>query len=240
MEEVSCTTSYELPVQALLEQELKQCENPHVTYETLVLRLVKRLLLQLNLPWSHVLETVRQGPCLMDEKLHDTLQKMWNRRKRPVTLDEQHCVERVLGHDHNRVGDMMKLASVLNKIADPSDVYHFFAMDGLLGDDPKRYVDVFRYGPEDVQYHHVAAVRFLYAEGHVEHPAAMKEMLEGVLAGEDASDGPRSLYVFYVGGNRAVKEIADWRRELEEKSKKKRSAEEDRAAAAKLVKLVEE
>ncbi|GBN49641.1 hypothetical protein AVEN_160533-1 [Araneus ventricosus] len=68
MEEASCTTYYELPVQALLEQELKQCENPHVTYETLVLRLVKRLLLQLNLPWSHVLETVRQLPCLMDEK----------------------------------------------------------------------------------------------------------------------------------------------------------------------------
>ncbi|GBN83080.1 hypothetical protein AVEN_233313-1 [Araneus ventricosus] len=127
MKEVSCTTSYELLVPALLEQELKQCENPHVTYETLVLRLVKRLLLQLNLPWSHVLETVRQGPCLMDEKLLDKLQKMWNRRKRPVTLDEQHCVERVLGHDDNLVGDMMKLASVLNKIADPSDVYHFFS-----------------------------------------------------------------------------------------------------------------
>ncbi|GBM84018.1 hypothetical protein AVEN_110148-1 [Araneus ventricosus] len=74
----------------------------------------------------------------------------------------------------------------------------------------------------------------------MEHPAAMKEMLEGVLAGEDASDRLRSVYLLHVGGIPVVKEIADWRRELEEKSKKKSSAEEDRTAAAKFVKLLEE
>ncbi|GBM84017.1 hypothetical protein AVEN_110147-1 [Araneus ventricosus] len=36
-------------------------------------------------------------------------------------------------------------------------------MDELLRDGPMRYVDVFWYGPEEVQYHHLAAVRFLHS-----------------------------------------------------------------------------
>ncbi|GBM84016.1 hypothetical protein AVEN_110146-1 [Araneus ventricosus] len=84
MEEASCTTAYTLPVQAILEEDLKQCENPHLTYEILVLR----LLLKLNLPWSHVVETVRQEPFLLDGKLQDKLPKIWHRRKRPVTMEE--------------------------------------------------------------------------------------------------------------------------------------------------------
>ncbi|GBM84019.1 hypothetical protein AVEN_110149-1 [Araneus ventricosus] len=181
MEEASCTTAYTLPGQDLLEEDLKQCENPHFTYETLVLRVVKRLLLKLHLPWSHVLDTVRQEPCLLDEKLHDKLRTIRNRRKQPVTSQLKKSAENlkifcrfflagfgrvafrgtVLGHDRFRVADMIKWASVLHNIADLSEEYYFFAVDELLGDDPKRYVDVLWYGPEDVQYHHVAEVRFL-------------------------------------------------------------------------------
>lgn len=220
----------------LLEEELKLCDNPHLTYETIVLRLVKRLLAKLQLPWSHVLETVRQGPYLLDKRLQRRLQCIWNHRKRQVTLDEQHCVERVLGHDHNRAGDLTKLAGILNKIADPVDLYTFFAVDGFLGDDPRRYIDAFRYGSNELQYRHVQAVRHLYDNGSVENPVAMRELLESIFGqredeGKDGDgQGPKDLYVSEVGGWQEVKEIAEWRREQEEKNKKKRSNEDDRPA----------
>lgn len=222
------------PTYALLELELRECDDPNITYETLVLRLIKRVCLEFGIPFTHMLETIRQGPCVMDRQMHPRLRHLWNRRKRPVTLDEQHCVERVLGHDYNRVGDMMKLASILNKISDPADLFHFFAMDGFLGDDPKRYVDAFRYGPEDVQYKHVRAVRVLYEKEKIENPSVMRMVLESIFDDKECVDPSwihaKDWYVGVVGSWNVVKEIAEWRREQEEKSKKKRSVEDDRAA----------
>ncbi|GFQ91319.1 hypothetical protein TNCT_70861 [Trichonephila clavata] len=47
-------------------REMEQHDNPHLTFETLVLRLLKRVSHSFHLPWSHVLEVSRQAPYLMD------------------------------------------------------------------------------------------------------------------------------------------------------------------------------
>ncbi|GBN19750.1 hypothetical protein AVEN_261820-1 [Araneus ventricosus] len=191
-------------VHLLLEEELKRCDNPHLTYETLILRLVKRLLVRFRIPWAYVMEVVRQGPCMLDEELHRVLQDVWNRRKRPVTLDEQHCVERILGRDHVRAADLIKLIGIIHKIADPPVAWHFFAVDGFLGDDPKRYVDAFRYCAEDVQGKHIRAVRLLYDLLKIENPAAMRALLETIFRqslSEEETDahGPREAYLLING-----------------------------------------
>ncbi|GBL68525.1 hypothetical protein AVEN_12874-1 [Araneus ventricosus] len=115
MEEVSCTTSYELPF-GLFGTELKQCKssrylrNPRLAARQTPLAATGALVPSWRLSDGDLASWTK--------KLHDTLQKMWNRRKRPVTLDEQALRGRVLATIITS-GDMMKLASVLNKIADP-------------------------------------------------------------------------------------------------------------------------
>ncbi|GFR24040.1 uncharacterized protein TNCT_515291 [Trichonephila clavata] len=81
----------------------------------------------------------------MDPHLHQDLLHIWTLRSKQATLDEQHCVERILGRDNVRSSDLIKLATILQKISDPKTVYEFFAMDGYQGEDPKKYIDLFRY-----------------------------------------------------------------------------------------------
>ncbi|GFQ92238.1 uncharacterized protein TNCT_384701 [Trichonephila clavata] len=103
-------------------REMEQHDNPHLTFETLVLRLLKRVSHSFHLPWSHVLEVSRQAPYLMDPHLHQDLLHIWTLRSKQATLDEQHCVERILGRDNVRSSDLIKLASILQKISDPKSV----------------------------------------------------------------------------------------------------------------------
>ncbi|GFT41589.1 uncharacterized protein TNCV_944461 [Trichonephila clavipes] len=72
-----------------------------------------------HLPWSHILELSRQAPYLMDSNLHQDLLKIWHQRSKNTTLDEQHCVERILGRDSVRSTDLMKLIGILHKLSDP-------------------------------------------------------------------------------------------------------------------------
>ncbi|GFR32856.1 uncharacterized protein TNCT_443281 [Trichonephila clavata] len=83
-------------------REMKHHDNPHLTFETLVLRLFKRVSHSFHLPWSHVLEVSRQAPYLMDSHLHQDLLKIWTLRSKNATLDEQHCFEHILGRDNVR------------------------------------------------------------------------------------------------------------------------------------------
>ncbi|GFX62978.1 hypothetical protein TNCV_1100711 [Trichonephila clavipes] len=55
-----------------------------------------------HLPGSHVLEWSRQAPYLMYSNLHQDLLKIWTQLSKNDTLDEQHCVERILGRDNVR------------------------------------------------------------------------------------------------------------------------------------------
>ncbi|GFU00013.1 uncharacterized protein TNCV_1659691 [Trichonephila clavipes] len=91
----------------------------------------------------------------MDSNLHQYLLKIWTQRSKNATSDEQHCVERILGRDNVRSSDLIKLISILHKISDPKTVYEFFAMDCYQGDDPKKYVELFRYDAEDARGKHV-------------------------------------------------------------------------------------
>ncbi|GFQ71741.1 uncharacterized protein TNCT_609391 [Trichonephila clavata] len=154
----------------LFAREIETSDNPHLTYETLVTRILKRVSDSFHLPWSHVLELSRQAPYLMDSNLHQDLLKIWTQRSKNATLDEQHCVERILGRDYVRSSDLIKLGSILNKVTDPKTIYEFFAMDGYQGDDPKKYVELFRYDAQDLRGKHVRAVRLLYRYDVVNTP----------------------------------------------------------------------
>lgn len=204
--------------------------NLHLTYETLILRLLQKVAHAYRVPWTTVLETTRHPH--LDPMLQQRLQGWWHARTRPVTLDEQHCVERVLGRDHVRSTDLLKLAGCLHKVAPtPKDVWVWFGVDGLLGDDPKRYVDAARDRPR-----HVQAVRMLYEEEWgIETPNAMKEVLEAIFRGEQQG-ACRDAYVAAVGGWEAVRQVADAleskRKRVDGESSRKRSKGGKPSAAA--------
>ncbi|GFW90540.1 uncharacterized protein TNCV_565781 [Trichonephila clavipes] len=145
----------------------------------------------------------------MDSNMHQDLLKIWTQRSKNATLDEQHCVERILGRDNVRSLDWIKLISILHKISDPQTVYEFFAMDDYKGDDPKIYVELFHYDAEDARGKHVRAVRLLYRH----------EVYKG-------------MYVEYVRGQEA--DMAEWRRQQLDETKKKRPAEKDARDAKKM------
>ncbi|GFS68907.1 uncharacterized protein TNCV_4569571 [Trichonephila clavipes] len=107
---------------------------------------------------------------LMDSNLHQDLLKIWTQRSKNATLVEQHCVESILCRDNMRSSDLIKLISILHKISDPKTVYELFAMGGYQGDDPKKYVELYRYDAEDARGKHVQAVRLLYHHEVVNTP----------------------------------------------------------------------
>lgn len=154
----------EVSMFALL-KEFRDMRNTHLTYDAIVIRVLQRVAGMFNVSWSCVLETIKQGPCLLDADLHSQLECMMQDRTKPATLDEQHCVNRVLGSDYVQTTDVIKLAGILTKLVeDPTRVWAWFGVDGYLGDDPKRYVDGLRYGPDDFRGKHVRAVRKLYGD----------------------------------------------------------------------------
>ncbi|GFX25800.1 uncharacterized protein TNCV_2639441 [Trichonephila clavipes] len=207
-------------------------DNPHLTFETIVMRVLKNVSESFHLPWSHVLELSRQAPYLMDSNLHQDLLKIWTQRSKNVTLDEQHCVERILGRDNVRSSDLIKLVSILHKISDPKAIYEFFAMDGYQGDDPKKYVELFRYDTEDARGKHVRAVRLLYRQEVVHTPQECRSFLESIFDGTCTDTEYKDMYVEHVQGQ--VADMAEWRREQLDKTKKKRPAEEDAREAKKV------
>ncbi|GFQ88203.1 uncharacterized protein TNCT_361951 [Trichonephila clavata] len=168
---------------SVFKQEVEDHNNPHLTFETLVIHILKRLYQSFHLPWSHVLKVSRQAPYLMDSHLHQYLLKIWTIRSKNATLDEQNCVERILGRDNVRSSDLIKLKSILHKISDPKTVYEFFAMDGYQGDDPKKYIELFRYDAEEARGKHARAVRLLYRSGVVHTPQECRSFLESIFDG---------------------------------------------------------
>ncbi|GFQ83698.1 uncharacterized protein TNCT_654591 [Trichonephila clavata] len=209
----------------LFAQEIETSDNPHLTYETLVTRILKRVSDSFHLPWSHVLELSRQAPYLMDSNFYQDLLKIWTQRSKNATLDEQHCVERILGRDYVRSSDLIKLVSILNKVTDPKTIYEFFAMDGYQEEDPKKYVELFRYDAQDLRGKHVRAVRLLYRYDVVNSPQECRSFLESIFNGTCTHTEYKDMYVEYVRGQTA--DLAEWRREQMDKTKKKRPAEED-------------
>ncbi|GFR27792.1 uncharacterized protein TNCT_566151, partial [Trichonephila clavata] len=155
--------------------------------------------------------------------LHQDLLKIWTLRSKNATLDEQHCIERILGRDNVRSSDLIKLASILQKISDPKTVYEFFAMDGYQGEDPKKYIDLFRYDAEEARYKHVRAVRQLYRSGLVQTPHECRSFWESIFEGTcpESRDG----YVESV--QEQVAEIAEWRREQQTKKKRPMDTKEE-------------
>ncbi|GFW46582.1 uncharacterized protein TNCV_1936521 [Trichonephila clavipes] len=203
-------------------------DNPHLTFETIVTRVLRRVSESFHLPWSHILELSRQAPYLMDSNLHRDLLKIWHQRSKNTTLDEQHCVERILGLDNVRSSDLIKLIGILHKISDPKTVYEFFAMDGYQGEDPKKHVELFRYDAEDIRGKHVRAVRMLYRDEVVNTPQECRSFLESIFDGTCTNTEYKDMYVEHVRGKLA--DMVEWRQQ----TKKKRPAEEDARDAKKV------
>ncbi|GFQ78858.1 hypothetical protein TNCT_633711 [Trichonephila clavata] len=84
----------------------------------------------------------------MDPHHHQDLLHIWTLRSKQATLDEQHCVERILGRDNVRSSDLIKLASILQKISDPKTVYEFFAMDATRERIPRNISTCFATRPK--------------------------------------------------------------------------------------------
>ncbi|GFY61773.1 hypothetical protein TNIN_226761 [Trichonephila inaurata madagascariensis] len=107
-------------------------------------------------------------------------------------------------------------------------------MDGYQGDDPKKYVELFRYDAEDPRGKHVRAVRLLYRNKVVNTPQECRSFLESIF--DDNVEGFDSefqdMYEEHVRGQ--VADMAEWRREQLDKTKKKRPAEDDTKDAKKM------
>ena len=207
----------------LIVQVLQHETNFHLTYDTIIIRLLQRVAETFRLPWTTVLETTRH--CYLPPILQTRLFDWWKERVKPVTIDEQHCVERVLGRDHVRVTDLLKLAGCMHKLAPtPKDVWIWFAVDGFLGDDPKKYVDATFKLEERTK--HVHAVRTIYEQYDVQSPEAMKDILETIYRGQDHE--ARDVYLATVGGWEAAKQMAEWmetkRKKVEGESNRKRAS----------------
>ncbi|GFQ88516.1 uncharacterized protein TNCT_117681 [Trichonephila clavata] len=148
---------------------------------------------------------------------------IWTLRSKHATLDEQHCVERILGRDNVRSSDLIKLASILQKISDPKTVYEFFAMDGYQGEYPKKYIDLFRYEAEEARGKHVRSVRQLYRSGIVQTPHECRSFLESIFEGTC----PESRNGYVESVQEQVAEIAEWRREQQTKKKRPLETKEE-------------
>ncbi|GFX07962.1 hypothetical protein TNCV_1236431 [Trichonephila clavipes] len=105
-------------------------------------------------------------------------------------------------------------------------------MDGYQGDDPKKYVELFRNDAEDARGKHVRAVRLLYCHEVVNTPQECRSFLESIFDGTCTDTQYKDMYVEYVRGQ--VADMAEWRREQLDKKKKKRPAEEDAREAKKV------
>ncbi|GFT02019.1 uncharacterized protein TNCV_2635991 [Trichonephila clavipes] len=141
----------------------------------------------------------------------------------------QHCVERILGRDNVRSSDLIKLIGILHKISDPKTVYEFFAIDDYQGDDPKKYVELFRYDAEDVRGKHVRAVRLLYRDEVVIPPKSVDPFWKAFSMEHARTNTEyKDMYVEHVCGQ--LTNMAEWRQQ----TKKKRPAEEDARDAKKV------
>ncbi|GFU74697.1 hypothetical protein TNCV_2430871 [Trichonephila clavipes] len=105
-------------------------------------------------------------------------------------------------------------------------------MDGYQGDDPKKYVELLRYDAEDARGKHVRAVRLLHRHEVVNTPQECRSFLESIFDGTCTNTGYKDMYVEHVQGQ--VADMAEWRREQLNKTKKKRPAEEDAREAKKM------
>ncbi|GFW48571.1 hypothetical protein TNCV_1185931 [Trichonephila clavipes] len=101
-------------------------------------------------------------------------------------------------------------------------------MDGYQGDDPKKYVELFRYDAEHVRGKHVRAVRLLYRDEVVNTPQECRSFLESIFDGTCTNTEYKDMYVEHVRGQ--LTDMAEWRHQ----TKKKRPAEEDARDAKKV------
>ena len=197
----------------MLFQEIQSTYNPYLTMETLILRLSRRISDHYQIPFHIIINRIRKCNCFLDPTLQNSLYIM--SRDKTFTIDEQHCIERLLGHDFVRQTDLLKLAGFSSKFADQALVWKFFAVDGYLGSNPKQYIPD-SFSTDDFKRKHAEGVRYMYEELNL--PNEIKEALEVIFDGKCENHA----YVQIVGGMEIVKHIAEWRRDLQKKFESKK------------------
>ncbi|GFX65857.1 hypothetical protein TNCV_12781 [Trichonephila clavipes] len=76
-------------------------------------------------------------------------------------------------------------------------------MDGYQGDDPKKYVELFRYKAEDVCGKHVRVARLLYHHEVVNTPQECRSFLQSIFDGTCTNTEYKDMYFEYVRGQEA-------------------------------------
>ncbi|GIX78619.1 uncharacterized protein CDAR_201741 [Caerostris darwini] len=197
------SVEHKLLKKALLQQVLNT-KNPNLTHDALVLRVLQRIAKLAHVSWDDLMDICKQGACRLDSELHELVLDIWEKRKQP-TMDEQHCVERILARDYVRSVDLLKWAQILAKSSVVGkNVWKLFAVDGSVGNDLNKYVDRFRW-TDGIKAIHVSAVRMLYE--HCDTPEQVKSVVENAL--EQKEDSLAQVYVDCVGKDN-LDEIRKW------------------------------
>ncbi|GFU43413.1 uncharacterized protein TNCV_4686781 [Trichonephila clavipes] len=170
---------------SLLAREIERTnDNPHLTFETIVTRVLRRVSESFHLPWvpylgivspSSLFDGFQSAPGFA-QNMESTLQKYHFGR---ATLHGMHIGSR--------------------------------QCDGYQGDDPKKYVELFRYGAENIRGKHVRAVRLLYRYEVVNNPQECRSFLESIFDGTCTNTEYKDMYVDYVLGQLA--DMAEWRQQ---------------------------
>lgn len=141
-------------------------KNPHITKETIVNRLIRKILHRTRVRYYENEKTMLFHTC------HEHLLKTFDTVQSNMSHDEKACVERVLSKDSPHTSELLKFACCWYKY-EPSDACKLFAVDGLLGNHPKFYIQE-AFSLRFQKHNH--AVRELYA--FFPNPETIKEIVE--------------------------------------------------------------
>ncbi|GBN98215.1 hypothetical protein AVEN_149175-1 [Araneus ventricosus] len=117
----------------------------------------------MNISWTQIQDLKNQ--IFIDRQCLDFVENLW---KFNTTEDETHALEKFLSGDYTKASEANKVIGILMRhIKDFNKIYQLLAMDGLIGNDPKKYIGNLKYpfygeGTTDPQEIHVRAIRFLY------------------------------------------------------------------------------
>lgn len=219
----------ELLHQAIL-YEFQSSKNPFLTKETVVARVLHRLAARANVNFPPLDPVPR--PCILDEAAHSLVLDMWEKRRGHLvpSVEEQQCMERVLGRDKVRPSDLIKSAQYLMKNCESNadTVNLLFAVDGCRGEDVKNYVDTFFCKDDVAKTRHVNQVRIMLSK--LNNPKNVKYILEKVW--NDQTTGDNDEETEFIKQYREAMgsfNVRDWRMNSDEVVRriKKRKTEEE-------------
>lgn len=153
-------------IHGAIHHEVDQNKNPYLTLETIIQRLYKKIAQVTNIsPYTN-------EKTVLFFNWHNEILASYETIRSSLSYDERACVERVLSKDSPHTSELIKFSTCWLK-NDPRATYRLFAVDGVLGNHPRLYVQE-AFSPRFVR--HNDAVRTLY--DHVSDPETVKKIVE--------------------------------------------------------------